>query len=71
MMKSQKEVEIMKSSEGQSKSPEINDTEMEPTAGQRSPTEKLEGDLPPGSIVPGAENPESKEIKKEVNPNTE
>jgi hypothetical protein len=27
-----------------------------------SPTEKLEGDPPPGSIIPGAQNPESTEI---------
>lgn len=37
---------------------------------EKSPTEKLE-DRQPGSQVPGAENPESKEIKKEINPNTE
>jgi hypothetical protein len=36
-----------------------------------SPSEKLEGDHPTGSLVPGAENPDSKEIKNEVNPNTE
>ncbi len=36
-----------------------------------SPTEKLEDQKPTGSLVPGAENPESEEIKSEVNPNTE
>lgn len=36
-----------------------------------SPSEKLKGDQPPGSQIPGAENPESKEVKKEINPNTE
>ena len=36
-----------------------------------SPTDKLEGGPPPGSIIPGAQNPESTEIKKEENPNTE
>ena len=36
-----------------------------------SPTEKLEDQPQPGSQVPGAENPESREIKKEINPNTE
>jgi hypothetical protein len=36
-----------------------------------SPSEKLEGTPPTGSLVPGPENPESEEIKKEVNPNTE
>lgn len=57
----------MFSNEGQGKAPEIN----EEVTAERSPAEKLEGDLPPGSTVPGAENPESKEIKKEINPNTE
>jgi hypothetical protein len=36
-----------------------------------SPSEKLEDVTPTGSLIPGAENPESKEIKKEINPNTE
>ena len=36
-----------------------------------SPDEKLEGEKPGGSQIPGAQNPESSEIKKEVNPNTE
>jgi hypothetical protein len=33
-----------------------------------SPTEKIEGKTP---TLPGVENPESEEIKKESNPNTE
>jgi hypothetical protein len=37
---------------------------------EESPTEKLEKKQP-GSDVPGAENPESEEVKKEINPNTE
>lgn len=37
---------------------------------EESPTEKLE-DKQPGSQIPGAQNPESEEIKKEINPNTE
>ncbi len=41
------------------------------TGAEESPTEKLEGKQPPGSPVPGAQNPESKEIKGEINPNTE
>ena len=41
------------------------------TVAEKSPTEKLEGKQPPGSTIPGAQNPESKEIKKEINPNTE
>jgi hypothetical protein len=36
-----------------------------------SPTDKLEDERPTGSLVPGAENPESTEIKSEINPNTE
>jgi len=44
--------------------------ERKPEA-EKSPSEKLEEIRPTGSLVPGAENPESREIKKEVNPNTE
>ena len=36
-----------------------------------SPSEKLEEQRPLGSLVPGAENLDSVEIKKEINPNTE
>lgn len=36
-----------------------------------SPDEKLEGQPPAGSTPPGVENPESEEIKQEINPNTE
>lgn len=36
-----------------------------------SPSEKLEGTPPEGSLIPGPENPESVEIKDEKNPNTE
>lgn len=36
-----------------------------------SPADKLQGEQPPGSQVPGAENPESREVKREINPNTE
>ena len=38
---------------------------------EESPSEKLEGTPPTGSLVPGPENPESVEIKEEKNPNTE
>lgn len=38
---------------------------------EESPSEKLEETTPTGSLIPGPENPESEEIKKEVNPNTE
>jgi len=44
--------------------------DQNPTA-ELSPSEKLEDVTPTGSLIPGAQNPESKEIKKEVNPNTE
>ena len=37
----------------------------------KSPSEKLEKEAPEASPVPGAQNPESEEIKEEVNPNTE
>lgn len=46
-------------SEGQKPVPEL------------SPDQKLEGEKPEGSPLPGAQNPESAEIKKEINPNTE
>ena len=38
---------------------------------ESSPSEKLEGAPPEGSLVPGPENPESVEIKEEKSPNTE
>ena len=38
---------------------------------EESPTVKLRNDSKPGTEIPGAQNPESEEIKKEVNPNTE
>lgn len=44
--------------------------EQKPEA-ELSPDEKLEGKKSGGSQIPGAQNPESAEIKKEVNPNTE
>ena len=36
-----------------------------------SPTEKIEGRPPEGDTLPGVENPESHEVKQEINPNTE
>ena len=36
-----------------------------------SPDEKLENKKSDDSPIPGAQNPASKEIKKETNPNTE
>jgi hypothetical protein len=36
-----------------------------------SPSEKLEENKPLGSLIPGAENQESTEIKNEIKPNTE
>jgi hypothetical protein len=38
---------------------------------EESPSEKLEAVTPTGSLTPGAQNPESEEIKQETNPNTE
>ncbi|HEX8475810.1 MAG TPA: hypothetical protein VF666_17425 [Pyrinomonadaceae bacterium] len=38
---------------------------------EQSPAEKLQDSNVAGSLIPGAENPESDEIKREVNPNTE
>jgi hypothetical protein len=36
-----------------------------------SPSEKIEGAADTGSGVPGAQNPESEQIKEETKPNTE
>jgi hypothetical protein len=36
-----------------------------------SPSEKLRDETPTGEQVPGAQNPDSVEVKKEINPNTE
>lgn len=38
---------------------------------EESPSDKLQDQQPTGSLVPGAQNPASEEIKNEVNPNTE
>ncbi|HEX8000576.1 MAG TPA: hypothetical protein VF528_19505 [Pyrinomonadaceae bacterium] len=38
---------------------------------EKSPTEKLEGETPTGSLIPGAQNPDSTEIKDEKSPNSE
>jgi hypothetical protein len=38
---------------------------------KKSPTEKLEDVTPTGSLTPGAENPDSEEIKQERSPNSE
>ncbi len=45
-------------------------TEQKPVVDQ-SPTEKLRENDPVASPVPGTQNPESEEIKREINPNTE
>ena len=55
--------------ENEKQSEETNDEQK--TTAELSPSEKLEDVTPTGSLIPGAENPESKEIKKEINPNTE
>lgn len=36
-----------------------------------SPADKLQDGQPVGTLIPGVENPESAEVKKEINPNTE
>jgi hypothetical protein len=44
----------------------------QPEGLELGPTEKLEGlTSNTGSLIPGAQNPESEEVKKEINPNTE
>jgi hypothetical protein len=37
----------------------------------KSPNTKIHGEVPAGSPMPGVETPESEEVKKEINPNTE
>lgn len=44
----------------------------EDTLEMESPTDKLEGESrPTGALTPGAQNPQSDTVKKEINPNTE
>ncbi|MGB9181771.1 MAG: hypothetical protein WCB68_21250 [Pyrinomonadaceae bacterium] len=43
----------------------------EKPAVEESPSEKLEEKKVTDSLIPGAQNPDSEEIKQEVNPNTE
>ena len=38
---------------------------------EQSPSEKLQTETPISPATPGAENPDSEEIKQEVQPNTE
>ena len=38
---------------------------------EKSPSEKLEGEKLTGDLTPGAEKPESTEIKQEKSPNSE
>ncbi|HEX8176924.1 MAG TPA: hypothetical protein VF543_17675 [Pyrinomonadaceae bacterium] len=54
-------------SENQKQNVAVGQAKEEPV----SPSEKIEQNKPLGSLVPGAENVESEEIKKEINPNTE
>ena len=56
----------MNEKEGQAKA-----KAAEQPAADTSPTDKLHEGPTTGSLVPGAQNPESKEIKREINPNTE
>ncbi|HKC65408.1 MAG TPA: hypothetical protein VKB86_17330 [Pyrinomonadaceae bacterium] len=43
----------------------------EQSTSELSPSEKFKDVKPSGSLIPGAQNPESEEIKSEINPNTE
>lgn len=54
-----------------SKNQEYNGTAQQREEAPQSPTDKLEENKPLGSLVPGAENRESEEIKNEIKPNTE
>jgi hypothetical protein len=60
----------MNINQGQSRAADQEEKEEKPKV-EESPSEKLEEEKPTGSLVPGAENPESKEIKQEKNLNTE
>jgi hypothetical protein len=57
----------MNVNQGQSRA---SDEEQKPKT-EESPSEKLEDEKPTGSLIPGAQNPESDEIKQEKNLNTE
>ncbi|HYY59274.1 MAG TPA: hypothetical protein VE842_18235 [Pyrinomonadaceae bacterium] len=57
----------MSVNQGQGKA---SDQEQRPAV-EKSPSEKIEGEKPTGSLVPGQENPDSEEIKEEKSPNTE
>lgn len=55
---------------------EQDEQDQEPTTAPslvpgEAPSEKLQPHEPIGQQIPGAQNPESTEIKKEINPNTE
>jgi hypothetical protein len=50
---------------------ENNDVTKQVDETPQSPSEKLEENTPLGSLIPGAENQESVEIKNEIKPNTE
>ena len=45
--------------------------EHEPAKIEDSPNMKIHGEPPPGSPLPGVENPDSETVNKEINPNTE
>jgi hypothetical protein len=66
---------FMNENEGQQKARTDNEQKVED---EKGPTEKLQDQaksqsdhLVPGTEVPGAQNPDSEEIKDETNPNTE
>ncbi|HYE13345.1 MAG TPA: hypothetical protein VD968_02765 [Pyrinomonadaceae bacterium] len=45
--------------------------EQSPVKIEESPNMKVHGEPPPGSPMPGAENPDSDTVNNEINPNTE
>jgi hypothetical protein len=66
---------VMNENEGQLRARDKNESEIND---EKGPTEKLQDQaklqsdhLVPGTQVPGAQNPDSEEIKDEKNPNTE
>ena len=68
----------MSENEAQRRAREAKGSTDDETIEDKGPTEKLRDlqksqadTLVPGTEVPGAQNPESKEIKREINPNTE
>ena len=47
------------------------DKTLDPPTEMESPNTKIHGEPPPGSPLPGTENPDSDTVTGEFNPNTE